>query len=77
MDVLFSDPDAWGYCPYCAFVVAVDLESRQMLGHDRMGDCFITRRCYGSLMEPGVQPAPEAEPIPYEDVIANAIRSDD
>lgn len=71
MTVAYNDPDAWGYCRYCAFEVAVDLETRQMLVHERMGRGYLKTRCYGSLM------APEAEPVSYEDVIADAIRSDE
>lgn len=77
MTVAFSDPNAWGYCRYCAFEVAVDLETRQMLVHERMGRGYLKVRCYGSLMAPTEQPAPETEPVSYEDVIADAIRSDE
>ncbi|GGR51461.1 hypothetical protein [Streptomyces roseolus] len=77
MSVAFDDPAAWGYCPYCAFEVALDPDAGQMLAHERMDMGFIKRRCYGSLMPPAAQPGPEAEPVTYEEVIADAIRGDE
>ncbi|MFE6222947.1 hypothetical protein [Streptomyces sp. NPDC057854] len=77
MTVAFDDPAAWGYCQYCAFNVALDLDTGRMLAHERMDLGFINRRCYGSLMQPSAQPGPEAEPVTYEDVIADAIRGDE
>ncbi|GHF94591.1 hypothetical protein [Streptomyces hydrogenans] len=77
MTVAFNDPSAWGYCQFCAFIVGVDLETRQMLAHERMISGFNKNRCYGSLMPPAVQPGPEAEPVTYEEVIADAIRGDE
>lgn len=48
--VEFNDPDAWGYCSYCAFIVATELGTGVMLPHQRIrcraeeGDCNGSRR---------------------------------
>lgn len=73
MSVGFNEPGAWGYCMYCAFQVATDQDTGQMFVHARLKK-WVSERCYGSLLEPTEQPGPEAEPVSYEDVIADAIR---
>ncbi|MFI8326966.1 hypothetical protein [Streptomyces sp. NPDC085529] len=41
VSVAFDDPAAWRYCQYCAFNVALDLDTGQMLAHQRMDLGFI------------------------------------
>jgi hypothetical protein len=50
--------DEWGYCKYCAFEVAVDPETGNMLAHERRDGTWSSSRCYGSLLEPSPQPSP-------------------
>lgn len=64
-DVDFDDPDAWGFCRYCAFDVAVTLNSpRLMLPHGRTDYGWIKRPCYGGDREPTEAPGKEATPVP-------------
>lgn len=59
----FDDPDAWGFCKYCAFEVAVDIEAGRIYPHDRRAGDWAMRRCYGSLLEPTPLPTPERRPV--------------
>lgn len=75
MSVDFDDPLAWGFCKYCAFQVAVDLDTGQMLAHDMPvpGTTAGHTRCYGSLLEPSEQPAPECTPITWQQELVAAL----
>lgn len=80
MSIAFNDPGAWGYCKYCAFMVARDLDTEMLLVHERVESISYgnkSKRCYGSLTEPTEQPGPEAEPVKHEEVIADAIAEED
>lgn len=51
----------WGFCPFCAFEVAVD--DGLLVGHDRFAGSYDRVECPGSGRKAEVQPGPEAEPI--------------
>ncbi|MFF5973660.1 hypothetical protein ACFY7C_19245 [Streptomyces sp. NPDC012769] len=65
----FNDPRAWGYCKFCVFQVAVDLETQQIFEHDRMYHGNVRHRCDGSLTEASVQPALEVESAASREVV--------
>lgn len=65
----------WGFCQYCAFLIPV--EDGRLFVHERRDGGWSTTRCYGSNMEPTEQPAPEAHPKSYMDVIAEALSGED
>jgi hypothetical protein len=65
--------DEWGYCKYCAFEVAVDPETGNMLAHERRDGTWSSSRCYGSLLEPSPQPSPEAKPVTWEEDVVQAL----
>jgi hypothetical protein len=69
----FNDPEAWGYCKFCAFQVARDMDTGNLLPHMRRTGSWDTERCYGSLMEPSPQPGPEAKKISLEEDLAQAL----
>lgn len=73
MSVAFNDPLGWGYCKYCAFEVAVNPETGRMLIHERMKGDKTNQRCYGSLLEPTPQPAPEATPTAWWEATMEAL----
>jgi hypothetical protein len=73
VSVEFNDPEAWGYCKYCAFQVARDLETGNLLVHTRRTGSWDTERCYGSLLEPSPQPGPEAKKTSLEEDLAEAL----
>jgi hypothetical protein len=74
----FNNPDAWGFCKYCAFQVATQLEPpHQVLIHERMAGGWTWSRCYGSLLEPTEQPDPEAWPITYTKVLQDALNENE
>lgn len=73
MSIGFDQPGAWGFCKYCAFQVAVDLETGKMLAHERRNGGWAFVRCYGSLMEPTEQPAPDAMPVKWEQEFVDAL----
>jgi hypothetical protein len=63
----FNDPRAWGYCCFCAFDVATDVETGDMLPHDyrytysAASSVYInfgSRKCWGSYLSP-TRPSPE------------------
>ncbi|MFD4474614.1 hypothetical protein ACFWPU_00655 [Streptomyces sp. NPDC058471] len=76
----FNDPNAWGFCRYCAFQVATLLEPpHKMLAHDRLTgyggkeSC----RCHGSLLEPTVQSGPDVAPASDDKIIPVDTNDDD
>jgi hypothetical protein len=75
----FDDPDTWGYCKYCAFMVAKDPVEQRLFEHGRMDPGWIKRPCRGGNKESSEAPGPEAvalpEPTP-EEVIVDAINED-
>jgi hypothetical protein len=73
MSVDFDDPLGWGYCEYCAFEVAVDPETGRMLAHERRNGGWDFVRCYGSLLDPTEQPAPEAKPKTWQEAVVEAL----
>lgn len=61
----FNDPGAWGFCDYCAFSVAVSLESGNRLPHRSRREAGVPGDCNGSNL-PSVFPVPvEARPRPF------------
>lgn len=73
MSVAFDDPLGWGFCEFCAFEVAADIETGQLLVHSRRAGGWEFIRCYGSLLEPTPQPAPEAKPKRWEEAVVEAL----
>lgn len=58
----FNDPDAWGFCRHCAFLVAVEdgkLWDHRWLGRQGGSDMD----CAGIGLDPDEQPGPEAVPL--------------
>lgn len=61
----FNDPDAWGYCEYCAFIVARDLETATLLKHPKRDPGARGGDCNGSE-RPATLPVPvEAAARPF------------
>lgn len=61
----FGNPDAWGFCKYCAFDVAVQTEDPfTMLDHKRTTNGWGMKFCPGGGCVPTVAPGKEAAPVP-------------
>lgn len=72
----FNDPEAWGYCKYCAFMVAKDLTGPRLFGHGHMDSGWVKRPCCGGGEESSEAPGPEAAPVAKpspEEVIVDAM----
>lgn len=56
-DVGFNDPGAWGFCDYCAFLVAADPKTGLLFTH-QYKSVVRDQRCNGSG-----RPHPEEHPV--------------
>lgn len=76
MSVAFDDPLGWGFCKYCAYEVAVDIETGQLLVHNNPRSMGPIKRCYGSLLAPTVPTPTEATPVTWEETVVEALNDD-
>jgi aminoglycoside phosphotransferase len=71
----FNDPDAWGYCERCAFLVGKFLACDLLLTHTRgQGQSWTEQKtCPGSGYPAYEQPGPEAKPKSAFDALAEGL----
>lgn len=63
----FNDPDAWGFCRWCAFLVAQAPDTDgvvRLVGHEHQAGDYTKVLCPGGGEVPTEQPGPEAKPMP-------------
>lgn len=63
MSVGFNDPEAWGYCECCAFMVAKNVETGNLLGHEISS--LNSEVCNGSYWPADPTPEKSAAPKPH------------
>lgn len=59
----WKDPAAWGYCRYCAFEVAVDIDTGLIAFHEPLYTNSVRRPCNGNGKRPTPQPGATADPL--------------